>query len=158
MERSMFTDAEIQLAKERSLKYQGTAKINLNQIVLHPSASREFDPKTVERLREIFVRTGCERLDIRNHVSAVVSRQHLETALQTRHASARALLSNPPDQYLDLQFPTGAVQCLHGRHRLKAGEEVLPPSDQWWTVDLYLNGVFILSLLLRTLTFLTIRY
>jgi hypothetical protein len=34
----------------------------------------------------------------------------------------------------------------------------LPPSDQWWTVDLYLNGVFILSLLLHTLTFLTIRY
>jgi hypothetical protein len=75
----MFTDAEIQLVRERGLKYQGTAKINLNQIVLHLSASREFDPKTVGRLREIFVRTGCERLDIRNYVSAVVLKQHLES-------------------------------------------------------------------------------
>jgi hypothetical protein len=45
MERSMFTDAEIQLVRERGLKYQGTAKINLNQIVLHLSASRELTQK-----------------------------------------------------------------------------------------------------------------
>jgi hypothetical protein len=50
MERSMFTDAELRLAKERRLKYQGTAKINLNQISL-PS---EYDQKNVKRLYNVF--------------------------------------------------------------------------------------------------------
>ncbi|KAF4210314.1 hypothetical protein CNMCM5878_004631 [Aspergillus fumigatiaffinis] len=117
MDRSLLTDTELQLTRERNLKYKGTAKVYINQIVAHPSISRGLDPKNVERLCKIFSRDRCRRLDVRNHVTAVVSREHLEMAL----ASA-------------------GVQCLHGQHRLKAAEELLPPSDQWWTVDLYLDG------------------
>ncbi|KAF7136920.1 hypothetical protein CNMCM5793_006582 [Aspergillus hiratsukae] len=118
MDGSLLTDTELQLTRERSLKYKGTAKVYINQIVAHPSISRGLDPKNVDRLCEIFSRDRCRRLDVRNHVTAVVSRQHLEMAL----ASA-------------------GVQCLHGQHRLKAAEELLPPSDQWWTVDLYLDDI-----------------
>ncbi|KAE8406776.1 hypothetical protein BDV37DRAFT_269806 [Aspergillus pseudonomiae] len=102
----LLTDTERRLTVERLLKYQGTAKIGLNQISLQPLISREIDQKNVERLRDIFAKDGCQRLDIRIHVTAVVSRQ-------------------PPRKSMPHQ-----VQCLHGQHRLKAAEETLPPSDR----------------------------
>ncbi|KAH1633892.1 hypothetical protein KXX16_006187, partial [Aspergillus fumigatus] len=141
MDRSLLTDTELQLTRERNLKYKGTAKVYINQIVAHPSISRGLDPKNVERLCKVFSRDRCRRLDVRNHVTAVVSRQHLEMALASAGVSTVALMTNPPDQYPLLDFPVGQVQCLHGQHRLKAAEELLPPSDQWWTVDLYLDDI-----------------
>ncbi|GFF96384.1 hypothetical protein IFM53868_08512 [Aspergillus udagawae] len=140
MDGSWLTGTELQLTRERSLKYKGTAKVYINQIVTHPSISRGLDPKNVDRLCKIFGRDRCRRLDVRNHVTAVVSRQHLEMALASAGVSTIALMTNPPDRYPLLEFPVGQVQCLHGQHRLKAAEELLPPSDQWWTVDLYLDG------------------
>ncbi|KAL5687471.1 hypothetical protein EMGR_001738 [Emarellia grisea] len=141
MDRGLLTDTELQLTRERNLKYKGTAKVYINQIVAHPSITRGLDPKNVERLCKIFSRDRCRRLDVRNHVTAVVSRQHLEMALASAGVSTIALMTNPPDQYPLLDFPAGQVQCLHGQHRLKAAEELLPPSDQWWTVDLYLDDI-----------------
>jgi hypothetical protein len=49
-------------------------------------------------------------------------------------------MMNLPDRYPLLEFPVGQVQCLHSQHQLKAAEELLLLSDQWWTVDLYLNS------------------
>lgn len=141
MEHTLLTVTDRQLAQERNLKYQGTVRIYINQIIPHPSISRELDPKNVNRLREIFSQDRCRRLDIRNHVTAIVSSQHLAVALQTARVAAESLKINPPDRYPLLQFPVGQVQCLHGQHRLKAGADRLPPGEQWWTVDLYLDGM-----------------
>ncbi|OJJ51872.1 hypothetical protein ASPSYDRAFT_110874, partial [Aspergillus sydowii CBS 593.65] len=132
---------EFQLAQERSLKYLGTAKVYINQIAPHPSISRELDPQNVERLSEVFSRDGCRRLDIRNHVTAVVSRQHLAVALQTAGVTPHSLKTSPPDRYPLLEFPMGKIQCLHGQHRLRAAKEQLPPGEQWWTSDLYLDDI-----------------
>lgn len=136
----MYTEDELRLTTERSRKYQGTAKINISQIAFHPSFSQHLDQKNVERLCEIFDKEGCRRLDVYNHASAVVSRQHLHDALRAARISADEMMTNQPNRYPHLQFPTGQVECLHGQHRLKAGEEHLSPIDQWWTVDLYLDG------------------
>lgn len=140
MDGSMYTDVEFELTRERNSKYQGTAKINLNRIVSHPSISRELDLQNVERLCTIFSRDGCRRLDVRNHITAVVSRQHLSDALHSARVSRQSLMTNSTGRPPHLQFPTGNVQCLHGQHRLKAAAELLSPNDQWWTVDLYLDG------------------
>ncbi|KAB8212622.1 hypothetical protein BDV33DRAFT_211173 [Aspergillus novoparasiticus] len=70
----LLTDTERRLTVERLLKYQGTAKIDLNQISLQPLISREIDQKNVERLRDIFAKDGCQRLDIRNHNLKLVNR------------------------------------------------------------------------------------
>jgi hypothetical protein len=140
IDQMMLTPTKFQLAQERSLKYLGTAKVYINRIVPHPSISRELDPKNVERLSEVFSHDGCRRLDIRNHVTAVVSRQHLAVALQTAGVTTRSLKTSPLDQYPLLEFSVGQIQCLHGQHRLVAAKEQLPPPEQWWTVDLYLDG------------------
>ncbi|KAH2485028.1 hypothetical protein KXW70_006920, partial [Aspergillus fumigatus] len=127
----MLTDTERQLATERQLKYQGTAKINLTEISLHPSVDRTIDQKNVERLCHIFLKDGCQRLDIRNHVTAIVSRRHLTRACHDAGLTPEELKSHQR-QYPHLRFSGHPVQCLHGQHRLKAGEETLAPSDQWW--------------------------
>ncbi|KAK9578945.1 hypothetical protein V6Z93_009873 [Aspergillus fumigatus] len=136
----MLTDTERQLATERQLKYQGTAKINLTEISLHPSVDRTIDQKNVERLCHIFLKDGCQRLDIRNHVTAIVSRRHLTRACHDAGLTPEELKSHQR-QYPHLRFSGHPVQCLHGQHRLKAGEETLAPSDQWWIVDLYLDDI-----------------
>ncbi|KAE8130756.1 hypothetical protein BDV38DRAFT_276525 [Aspergillus pseudotamarii] len=136
----LLTDTERRLTVERLLKFQGTAKIDLNQISLQPLMSREIDQKNVERLRDIFAKDGCQRLDIRNHVTAVVFRQHLERACHAAGLTPEELKTCQP-QYPRLLFRRHQVQCLHGQHRLKAAEETLPPSDRWWTVDIYLDDI-----------------
>ncbi|KAF4765573.1 hypothetical protein HAV15_003280 [Penicillium sp. str.  len=140
MEQSMFTDGELQLTTERRLKYQGTAKINLSQITYHPCVARQLDQKNVERLCEVFRKDGCNRLDVQHHVTALVTRRHLKHARREAQISAEELLTNLPDKYPFLSFPSGQIQCLHGQHRLRAAAEVLAPSERWWTVDLYLDG------------------
>ena len=137
----MFTNGELQLTTERRQKYRGTAKINLDQISFPASQTREIDPKNVERLCRIFSKDGCHWLDMRNYITAVVSKRQLKRARHAARVTAQELLRNPSDQYPHLDFSTERVQCLHGQHRIKAGEEVLPPNEQWWTVDLYLDGV-----------------
>ncbi|ODM24144.1 hypothetical protein SI65_01734 [Aspergillus cristatus] len=141
MESFMFTNAEWQLTTERKLKYQGTAKIDLDQISFHAFANTKVDQKNVERLCEIFRKDTCRRLDIRNHVTAMISRRHLKRACQAGGITNEDLMANNTACYPRLQFPTGQVQCLHGQHRLKAAEETLPPTERWWTVDLYLDGL-----------------
>ncbi|OJJ42065.1 hypothetical protein ASPZODRAFT_77819 [Penicilliopsis zonata CBS 506.65] len=134
----ILTDAEHRLTAERQLKYQGTAKVNLDQISLQSLSSREIDHRNVERLREIFAKDGCKRLDLRNHVTAVV--QHLQRAC---HATGLTLeeLKSRQQQYPRLSFRGRQVKCLHGQHRLKAAEDFSSPSDRWWTVDLYLDDI-----------------
>ena len=140
MEQSMFTDAELQLSTERRLKYQGTAKISLDQISRHPSATQQLNPRNIERLCDIFREDGCHRFDIQNHVTAIVSRRHLKRARRAARITADDLLTKPPEKNPGLCFPSGQVHCLHGQHRLKAAEKTLAPSERWWTVDLYLDG------------------
>ncbi|KAH2644299.1 hypothetical protein KXW90_005622 [Aspergillus fumigatus] len=99
----MLTDTERQLATERQLKYQGTAKINLTEISLHPSVDRTIDQKNVQRLCHIFLKDGCQRLDIRNHVTAIVSRRHLTRACHDAGLTPEELKSHQR-QYPHLRF------------------------------------------------------
>ncbi|KAJ5369939.1 uncharacterized protein N7496_006031 [Penicillium cataractarum] len=140
MDGTMYDNPEVKFQIERCQKYQGTAKININQMVPHPSVSPHVNLKNVERLCEIFDKEGCRRLDIYNHVSAVVSRQQLD-ALQATGVNLSELQTNHPDHYPHLHFSTGSIKFLHGQHRLKAAEHYLPSIDQWWIVDLYLDGL-----------------
>lgn len=130
------TQAELLLASERRLKYQGTAKVDVDQICFQ----RRPDPAKAERLRRILLKERCLRLDVRNHVVCVVSRQNLEASLQAARSTAAALMTNDAESYPFLQFPDQALIGLHGLHRIEVSREILPPFDRWWTVDIYLDG------------------
>lgn len=141
MQRALFTEEEIRLAAERRRKYIGTAKVSISHILFDPPLPRDLDPKNLDRLREIFRKNRCRRLDVDNHVPAIVSQGDLAGALRNANVSQRALLTNDPHQLPQLRFAAGQLRALHGRHRVQAGAEVLPPADRWWTVDLYLDEI-----------------
>ncbi|KAJ5462474.1 hypothetical protein N7530_010679 [Penicillium desertorum] len=74
MDESIHTDPKLQVLIERYRTYQGTAKINISQITPHPSISQYINIKNIERLYKIFDKEGYRRLDIYNHISAIISR------------------------------------------------------------------------------------
>jgi hypothetical protein len=136
-----FTERDTRLATERRSKFQGTAKVNLEQIYFDPQTSRQLDNKNVERLCRIFREEDCQNLALENRVPAVVARHDLETALQAANISAMQLLTNEPSKLAFLQFHSRQLQGLHGRHRIEAGLAVLLRPYRVWAVDLYLDSM-----------------
>lgn len=73
--------------------------------------------------------------------NSLIDQNHFNIALAASSITAEELLVSPRDRYPSLEFPLGfQLNCLHGRHRVQAGAETLPPGDKRWTVDLYLAG------------------
>ncbi|KAJ5588730.1 hypothetical protein N7537_011408 [Penicillium hordei] len=141
MSRILFTEEEVQLASERQLKYIGTAKVNISQIQFDPPLPRDLDDKNLDRLRRVFRQNHCRRLDVDNHVPAIVSPHDLANALRKANVSQQSLLTTDARQLPRISFLEGQLLGLHGRHRVQAGAEVLPPADRWWTVDLYSDDI-----------------
>ncbi|KAJ5982692.1 hypothetical protein N7451_012792 [Penicillium sp. IBT 35674x] len=141
MSRALFSEKEVRLATERRVKYIGAAKVSISQIQFEPPLPRDLNPKNLDRLRNVFRKNSCRRLDVNNHVPAVVSQQDLTNALRKANVTRQSLLTNDAHQLPRLAFMMGQLQGLHGRHRLQVGAEMLPPADRWWTVDLYMDDI-----------------
>ena len=137
MPQNRIEEQDRQLEAERRVKYRGTARIGLEWLHFHSEKRRELDRRNVERLKTI-IRKDCRRLDVHNHIQALVEQEHLDVALRISRVERGDLLSHPPPE---LVFPPGyQLECLHGQHRIQAGKEVLSPGDRWWTVELYISG------------------
>ncbi|CAG8947720.1 unnamed protein product [Penicillium salamii] len=141
MSRALFTEEEVRLASERRLKYIGTAKVSISQIQFDPPLPRDLDTKALDRLRKVFRQNSCQRLDVENHVPAIVSLHDLADALRKANLSQQSLLTTDARQIPRITFAKGQLLGLHGRHRVQAAAEVLPPADRWWTVDLYSDDI-----------------
>jgi hypothetical protein len=137
MQKARFLEHERRFAAERRIKYRGTASVNLE--VLHFAC--EKDEANIARLKNFFRKNGCDRLDIQNHLPAVIDQEQLDAAIRLSETSAEALMGHPRDEYTELSFPPDfRLECLHGLHRVQAAAEFLPLGDKRWIVDLYLAG------------------
>ncbi|CAD6446248.1 f68f9563-ded7-4069-bc2f-2a3b06713e93 [Sclerotinia trifoliorum] len=140
MYRSRLTKDELKLEAERHLKYRGIACVRLENLHFPSEDSRELNQENVERLKELFQKDITRRLDPKNRIAAEINEIDLNEAIRTSNTSAELLMNihdeNPPF----LIFPSNyQLTCLHGRHRILAAREILPPANAWWTVDLYLT-------------------
>ncbi|KAI9770970.1 MAG: hypothetical protein M1840_002674 [Geoglossum simile] len=124
---------------------QDQVKIIERKIAEDRGLSRE----NVEILKHTFKTEGCLRLEPKHHIPAIIDQQTLDLAINSSPAvSLDTLLDNPKKEPPELNIPPGySLECIHGRHRVQAGNETLAPRDKWWTVDLYLDDA---SLDLRT--------
>lgn len=141
MSRVLFTEEEVQLASERQLKHIGTAKVSISQTQFNPPLPRDLDPKNLDRLRRVFRQNHCRRLDVDNHVPAIVSPHDLANALRKANISQQSLLTTDARQLPELVFWEGSYLgfMVVTLSRLDPAE-VLPPANRWWTVDLYSDG------------------
>ncbi|KAJ5883437.1 uncharacterized protein N7473_010323 [Penicillium subrubescens] len=147
MRRAFLTEDEVKQANERRLKYKGAARVMISEIHFGGPRSQWVDHRNVERLCNIFQKSGCRRFELANYVPATLSRQALADALKNADIHAHSLLTSSGKSIPTLTFPKGQLRGLHGRHRLYAASKVLAPAERWWTVDLFLDD---LSVPLRT--------
>ncbi len=129
-------EESFELAKDQA--FRGTVKLWIRHFSPEGPLTnpRQFDPKNLSRLIQIFKLEGCLRLASEHHVPVVVRRHDLDDALRTDQTSFDALRSAQEPQFLSLR--TG-VTYLQGAHRLEAGQRFLHPDDRWWVADLYLE-------------------
>lgn len=143
MLQSRVFEQDQRLAEERRSKYIGVARVRLEILHFPGDEPRVLDRKNVERLKGCFRSEKCRRLEQDNHIPAVIDESQLIDTLRLSGTSASGLLSQPISKIPELKFPTGyQLTCLHGRHRIQAGREVLPRRDAWWAVDLYSAGMY----------------
>lgn len=133
---------ERELAEEKRSKCQGSARIKLENLHFPFEESREPDTRQISKLKTLFSgEKGCRDRDTRNHVVAVIQKQHLEAAMAAADIAPGSLCSKDGYDYPNLDFPAGyRLSCLHGQQRVLAGAKCLPPGDQRWTVDIFLAG------------------
>jgi hypothetical protein len=137
MEDIRFCDWMQTVALEKKAKLKGSASVDLEVLQFQ----RSQDANNVDRLGHLFHDIGCDKLDARNHVPAIIDQQTLDSAIRHSGLTADMLMDNSRDTYVELSFPVGfQLHCLHGGDRVKAAKELLPIGDKRWIVDLYLSG------------------
>ena len=62
-------EEEYRLVAETSIKYRGTACIALEALTF----ACEADEGNIIRLKQLFKKNSCNRLDIRNYIPAMIS-------------------------------------------------------------------------------------
>ena len=127
-------DEGLQIECEKAHNYWGTARVRLQWLAFYGT---EQDTKHIQVLKSSFQK-DCRRLDLHNHIPAIIDQQDLQTALRISGIPEGHLPKGSQHQLPELGFWAGyRLECLHGRCRIEAAKLALAPSDKWWSVDLY---------------------
>ena len=141
MQRTHVQDQEENLEREKRIKYKGSVRIRLEHFDFSKDEPGVLDKSVVKKLVSIFEGEGCFHQDSRHHVPAVIDREQLDLVIHSSGIRSDLLLGNVQTEVPELRFPSDfRLECLHGRHRVQAGREMVPP-QLGWTVDLYLAGM-----------------
>jgi hypothetical protein len=127
------------LLQQRDLRFKGSALVRISAINIVEAKGRAVNDKNVTRLKEIFELKGCLPAEPQNHVPVFVTQELLDSSLQKSGVEYGDLMKPSTFKPARVQFPESSLECLHGKHRLIAAIQYLPPKDQWWVVDLYLQ-------------------
>ncbi|KAF2113726.1 hypothetical protein BDV96DRAFT_601203 [Lophiotrema nucula] len=137
---------DLSLSAERGIKYRGTASIRIECLTFPSEASRPLDTNNVERLVELFRKSGCCHHKISHHVPAIIDDASFNAALSASNTSKEALKVEPSDAlrnnltlvnftarfantWVTLEIPalSGGMRLstLHKTFAMKCEEEVL---------------------------------
>ncbi|CZR55714.1 uncharacterized protein PAC_05602 [Phialocephala subalpina] len=117
----------------------GTARVAISSLEF--VGGRELDSRIVDGLIKNFELRKCRRYDPDHYIPVIISTTQLKRALRASNINQSELLS--PTKRGSLCFLKTAVgqklQCLQGKHRVKAAEEFFVDSrDRWWAIRLFL--------------------
>ena len=136
----------MEIQQEKKAAFRGRAKVAISNLRFEDAyvhGTRPLDSSNIDRLEKIFELEGCLRLDPDHYVPAIINRDTFEKALRNSGLQ-HDLLNTSPDEpkWLNLD-PQSYLTCLHGRHRLAAARRFLDPSERWWVVDIYSDGLLL---------------
>ncbi|EJP61387.1 uncharacterized protein BBA_09683 [Beauveria bassiana ARSEF 2860] len=122
--------------------HQCGQKPQVERSILDFLNSSNANSKNVKRLIRLFKnQRGYSPSERQHRIPAVIDETDLQAALDASGLSRESLLScgsRPPR----LEFPSGfRMQCLRGRDRIQASEEVSRSPDPHWAVDLYISDI-----------------
>jgi len=88
-------EEEVRLEAEKRLKFKGTARIRLKQLHFLWNDAKKLNKKNVDRLKGIFQRHGCRKVEVRYRVLAIIDEGRLDAAIAAAEISPRTLVSPP---------------------------------------------------------------
>ena len=130
---------------DRRDAFVGRAKIRIAHLRYENNSihgTRALDLSNVARLRRIYELEGCQRLEPDHYIAALINHHTLNRALELSHLELEALRPRDYDVLATLELgEADFVTCLYGKHRLEAAKAFLDPTDKWWVVDIYRQGL-----------------
>ena len=143
MSGSRFLEVNHRIEEERRMKYRGTASIELTSLCFQDSneSNGNCTQRSADGLKRMFQEEhGCRQEGARHHAIAVISQRHLDAALEAAGLpAARLLVDSLP--YPELELPPNVqLDCLQGRDRILAADNVFEGTNKRWVVDLFLDG------------------
>ena len=132
---------EREVSEQKISNYKGTAFVHLSALTF-PNPVRPIDQGHVARLKRVFDKEGCRRLELEHHIPAIIDDASLQVAMHFSDMSIEMLRAASAVDPPELRFPEGTVlECLHGRHRIMAAQQHLSLDQFWWTIDIYGEGL-----------------
>jgi hypothetical protein len=114
---------ERKIAEDRSANYRGTVRIGFEFLEFHIEGSRGLDPKYVEMSIGVYKTAGYLRLEAEHRISATISQQSLDLAVNRNGTWLENILSRPQKLPLEPKFPLNyGLTCLDGQHRVEAAK------------------------------------
>ena len=124
--------------------YRGSARVRLENLAvegLEVRPTRTVDDDHVQHLIDTFHTEGCDNLDPKHRVKALIRDEDIGDILQASEMTVEEFM-----QYIDtpktLSCGDRLFVCLEGRHRIKAARRFFNAEERWWAVDFYSFGQF----------------
>jgi len=132
---------EREIEEDKARNFKGTAQVRFTNLVFSDPV-RPPNAKDVNRLKGEFERLGCLRYSLEHSIPVIIEENTLGLELQRLRINAEEFRDTTRHQPPRLQLPNGTTLAgLDGQHRILAGALVVPASEQWWTVELYGQGL-----------------
>jgi len=137
---------EREIEEDKARNFKGTARVRFANLVFSDPV-RPPNPKDVNRLKIQFEKLGCLRYSLEYSIPVIIEENVLESELARLRITAEEFRNTTRHRPPELQLTSEtALDGLDGQHRVLAGALVVPVSEQWWTVELYGQGLTLFTL------------
>ena len=137
----ILSDVDQLIALEKNRRFRGCVKVPLDKLRPEGStlAPRQLSEAGVTQLVDRYKREGCLPRDPQHYIPVLISCHDLPSNFSRIDAAGDASEHDSGDP--PVYSPPQPLVFLAGQHRLEAGRRFLIPSERWWIVNLYSNGM-----------------
>lgn len=118
--------------------FRGVARIRLDSLAF--SNPDPISQQNLRRLCRIFKNFRCLHQLPEHRILVLLSERQFDAALAILRITPEQFQTPLENHEYELVSPLAEpFRCLHGKHRVEAGRQVLQPSDQWWSANVLVS-------------------